>query len=774
MGISHRMLLAGIMALVVAGFNGRLDACSVTLSIASGYVALNADDDNNNGIADNATSENPVAGENDLVSISLSKTGPNQGTITLSFDASKVKVWLDPTKTTVSPNSWDLTQVNLPTDPLYVEGIAVSTSVQDVELELTWTGSGGTPDPATVKATVVDVQLTECNSEWLPKGGDEDNTTTFTATIYPSNAGGIIRFTLPAADVSDYPGYCSNAGDEGDDEKDLQFPAQTGYPISGDYNSVATKGASANSATVTVKSFDYGASGAIMAEAEIGGTWFAANVVGTTTTKATVPKDTDGDGLADKWENDMRAAWQTQYGQAPDPNNLTFFDGASDKENTDPDGNGDIPAHATEGDGLLALEEYRGFKGIDPDNANAVVRLSPVRKELLVEVDVMKQIGGDVPSGGQATGLQEFENGTASALTDANKNWQISELVGFKLNPDTNQTRLYTITTNGATIVAVPGRLSEATAVSGMPNYSFSKHVPPTDAQVKTIMGYTQTAFNTAGVKLYYVIDDTPDNDPNNRVPWNYFANATAIQGWMDDSRDVGGANEQNYSKFVHLALVDLAIVNHGSLGASSLLWKGGIVCISNIREVVKNLAGVAGMSFEKYAGAIAAHELGHCVKCLEPTESDGIENAFTIRYTSTAQTATLTAPGSILYGYGKNARVECSLGQPPQGQNGFSLDWRQAANDTMQEIVNSINADNDGQGVYVANLCNPPNKPNRHPCNIVPTLNQDIKTNTVTVLAFIDDYIMHGYGGPGIISLQFNYTWTTSIKDRMDVKGHY
>jgi len=625
-----------------------------------GYVALNDDDDNDNSTADK--DENPVTGEDDLVEIWLKRSGgdPGTGTIRLSLTETgngRIKVWDNPTKTGTplithddTTESWS--PADIPTSGagklLYVEGVTTSSAAKDVELTLTWVGAPGADPYDKISITVVDVQLTECDSDWLPKGGEEDNTTTFTATVYPSALQGILRFTLPSEDVSDYPGYCTNAGDESDDEKDLQFPAQSGYTISGTYDSIATKDSAANNATVTVKSFDYGSSGTVIAEAQIGGTWFAANVVGATTKKkATVPKDTDKDGLADKWETDMRTAWQAQYGQAPNPNTSAFFDKTSDKEAKDPDGAGNIPAHATTGDGLSALKEYRGYKAIDPTNPTKVVRLSPVRKELLVEVDVMAPTTTAPPNGGTATTIS---GSPQSMVRDTTKNWTNDALIGLKVNPDTTQSRLFPILDNDNDAVFVPGYLDEATAAA-TPQYTFSKHIPPTIAQTKTIMGYVQNAFDTAGVKTYYVVDDTSGS----RVPWSHFENDAQVQTWMNDSRDTGQAGEQDYRDFVHLSFVDIRRKNLTSLGWSGESLNGGCVCVSEARELAKNYPGIQGLDWMKITASLAAHELGHSVKCDHPEAGDArYEDAFKIKYTSTAAAANLTAPGGIVYGHGR------------------------------------------------------------------------------------------------------------------------
>ena len=284
-----------LMWLTCLGFGGA--GCNVDLDIGplgdasrggpDAYVALNDDDDNANGTPDKDEGHPPkVIGENDLVRLRLRAAGSTRGTVRLSAactGSGTVRIWKSPTRAgDDSGNDGDLVALPAQWAPLrvprtlYVEGTAVSSAAMDVELTLSWTGSGGDPAADSVRIAVLDVKLSECDPTWLPKGGDEANSTTFTCTIHPACLQGYIRFTLH--EVSDYPGYCSNTGDQGDDEKDMQFPRQAGYVISGSQNCVAAKIAPANSATVTVASFDYGASGKIMAEARIGGVWFQADV----------------------------------------------------------------------------------------------------------------------------------------------------------------------------------------------------------------------------------------------------------------------------------------------------------------------------------------------------------------------------------------------------------------------------------------------------------------------------------------------------------------
>ncbi len=128
------------------------------------------------------------------------------------------------------------------------------------------------------------------------------------------------------------------------------------------------------------------------------------------TTSLQVPKDGDGDGIADIWERKMVEQWDAQFDWTT-PVDTVFFNDDDDKELIDPDGITDVltfssPSgqkmgnHAAAGDGRTVLQEYRGFildgGGHDWAGANphpgGHVRLSPAYKELLVEVDAMEAV----------------------------------------------------------------------------------------------------------------------------------------------------------------------------------------------------------------------------------------------------------------------------------------------------------------------------------------------------------------------------------------------
>jgi hypothetical protein len=211
-----------------------------------------------------------------------------------------------------------------------------------------------------------DVTLTKCSSSFIPKGGEEDNTTTFTATIAGGNTG-IIKFTL--YDVSDEPGYCMNKPssiptgnvEDSDSWKDLRFLSQTGFTISGSNDEVATTTSSVSSATVTVTSNDYGAYGKIKAQAQINGVWYNAHIANETTTFARIPLDVNN---ADN-EPYISAAWQ-YHGK--------YSDDADTSANNTHDG-----------DSLTRYEEYRGVDFDGDGKISSSERLNPDKKDFFIQ-----------------------------------------------------------------------------------------------------------------------------------------------------------------------------------------------------------------------------------------------------------------------------------------------------------------------------------------------------------------------------------------------------
>ena len=163
---------------------------------------------------------------------------------------------------------------------------------------------------------------------------------------------------------------------------------------------------------VHLQAKDYGGKAVVQAEFKKNGTTLA-------TWDLPIPLDHD-DGISDAWERKLVTAWNTQYGVS-ETVDVNFFNAADDKELADPDGtaNGSMVAHKTPKDTLNVLQEYRGYV-LDGGNDGQTthngghLRLSPAKKELLVEVDQMRNVV-HMPS---AVALRNVLDASASGFSD--------------------------------------------------------------------------------------------------------------------------------------------------------------------------------------------------------------------------------------------------------------------------------------------------------------------------------------------------------------------
>ncbi|MHC4984095.1 MAG: hypothetical protein ACYTF6_13125, partial [Planctomycetota bacterium] len=152
MKLAGRILL-GAAVLGSLGFCNVAEAACLTLDLKldnmpddDGFVALD--------------------GAGNMVELTITATGSDQGEVKLSVNdagATRIKVY-DATKTNVLIYDTDKEEKFDPSeDPivLYVEGVLVSASVDDVVLTLEWTDSGAEEDPDDdiVKITVVEIDL---------------------------------------------------------------------------------------------------------------------------------------------------------------------------------------------------------------------------------------------------------------------------------------------------------------------------------------------------------------------------------------------------------------------------------------------------------------------------------------------------------------------------------------------------------------------------------------------------------------------------------------
>ena len=161
------------------------------------FMGFNNDDDNGNGVAD-CEESGPVANENDLAALSLSYGPPdlNVGQVTLMAvsGGSRIKVWTTSTKGTqvTLPASWNLASESVPST-LYVEGVAPSGGVRDVQLKLSY-HNGEAYHEDRVKLTVTNYDFgTPC----IAAGLDTENSR-FNMTYEPPGLGLTYESTDPS------------------------------------------------------------------------------------------------------------------------------------------------------------------------------------------------------------------------------------------------------------------------------------------------------------------------------------------------------------------------------------------------------------------------------------------------------------------------------------------------------------------------------------------------------------------------------------------------
>lgn len=207
----------------------------------------------------------------------------------------------------------------------------------------------------------ITVEIEKCPLNFIPTGGpniNDGNTVQIKARVQGFGHSGKFRFSL--VDVSDIPGYCINApkfppliGLHSEGWKDLQFPQQTGFVISGEKNNIAESiNDDLMEVTITVQSYDYGAYGNILVELITDDDEIILGNI------ESIPQDLDGNYIADI---------------ANQNSDVNGSNGIGDDLDDIPFGNG------TNGDNISRFEEYRGML------INAVhKRLDVAKKDVFV------------------------------------------------------------------------------------------------------------------------------------------------------------------------------------------------------------------------------------------------------------------------------------------------------------------------------------------------------------------------------------------------------
>ncbi len=202
-------------------------------------------------------------------------------------------------------------------------------------------------------------------SEWDAWSPKRNTVLTFTANVIGDTTQiTSTKYVFTLRDVSDYTGFCMNAGTQAGDKKDIYFrqsdqPANTEnsnltYTVSGSNGETLTVTCKAATSSITFYVFvdDYGAHGILDGVVYLNDKQNAdgteADNTPSNNTEAnysiSIPLDNNGNDIADGWKNDKTHVVEGREG----------YDPWEDKEA----GPNDNTKH---GDGFTVFEEYRGF-----------------------------------------------------------------------------------------------------------------------------------------------------------------------------------------------------------------------------------------------------------------------------------------------------------------------------------------------------------------------------------------------------------------------------
>jgi hypothetical protein len=197
----------------------------------------------------------------------------------------------------------------------------------------------------------------------------------------------VFRISAP----TDHPGWCTNTREPGGKDSDQAVANWDPHDFSlSEAGYLAQTNALIVDGVAAVDFFcrDYGGSCRVRVVLE--GTndmWLARSFA--------IPADSDNDNLADRWEADAALGWSTVFGTNAVAAATSLFGASGVDEPADPDGPGPLAAHKAGGDGLTSFEEYRGFSlpGIGSEEGRPHVRLSPLRKEMVLQADAVATNG---------------------------------------------------------------------------------------------------------------------------------------------------------------------------------------------------------------------------------------------------------------------------------------------------------------------------------------------------------------------------------------------
>jgi hypothetical protein len=218
-------------------------------------------------------------------------------------------------------------------------------------------------------------------------------------------SGAVDEATVRITSSSAWFGFCGN----GKIPNDSPILSYNDFSLTGEENVSSTQEISipvtGNQVIIPIYCHDYGAWCEVEIDLLSGGSSILSQPL-----SLTVPHDGNDDRLADLWQDSEISAWNDQFGDSRPINDTErdkmkpgpgydYSDYADDEED-DSDGtaNGDggrnLPAMASDGDGLSVIEEYRGYvldlgSGVTP---GVHKRQKTARKEVLLQIHKMAEI----------------------------------------------------------------------------------------------------------------------------------------------------------------------------------------------------------------------------------------------------------------------------------------------------------------------------------------------------------------------------------------------
>lgn len=543
--------------------------------------------------------DDKVPGEDDLVRMVLRLIGILEGSeqvrLSITKGADKVKLWEKPTKET---------QVTLPKvypaselpKPLWIEGIKGSSAPSDVEFKLEPVNFGSNTDQVTM--TVVAIE----EIRFIGRGNSANDDDTLDEGEYTDID--VSPRTTARLGVRVFPdkrltGSGTSAKPEGNPRDRVKVKVTLSTPVP-------------HPLDVYLRAFD----------------------VDDPSSKA-APVDDESDEQDNRGDVIGSKAGRLTGQDANGIAKLTFFAEEKEKEFEDfqvtrqPGDNFRI-AISCDKDFLKELrnkddEDDKNGDGIvieivDKNNEKEILGwVSPVLtvwRRLHVEVDSMGTPPSQAERSGTSTALDSTE------LTDATKSWKANQLVGFMLNPNTNQTQSFRIVRNTSDTIKVVS-YADMKSIANVGD-SYRIEFDADDEKIKDVnnpnTGGLAKTFDDAYVAVVRVT-----NWDNAATPWSYYFNVNRSMAVDYVKANRGIPSEANYWGVYVIGVYEYWDPKYDNDPDNELALTGvtigegptprspeySLIFMETIRDVVKQRGWNASQS-QHVVQVIVTHELAH------------------------------------------------------------------------------------------------------------------------------------------------------------------